>query len=391
MRSRANSLEDDSQDMAVTGVKKKVVRSTSTKIVTGKQQSLESLFLQFAKDTLWAGSKHIVSLVFSSSNKFIKELVYNKSGIECIDVYEKVVSRITRLPTIRRATFLHELQSRGADYYAWLYMQPIQNEDHKNLLKSLRWERCIGAGAFANVHLMEHRTTETWSVLKLQKKNSFLDLSEKNAHNECNLLREGSHPNVLQLYTHGVIGGRAWLLLEYADEGTLADQINVHQSLQTRFDRKELWRCWTHLFLAIEYLHALKIIHRDVKCENIFVFSTPSICYKLGDFNLSRRFSHSTDLASSYCGTLSFMAPEIIGHDLYSYEADIWSALCVVIASITLRSCNPIHVDTDELINKMSNEATQVHDLVRYLHKINPRMRPSSKNVVDFLISNSPV
>ena len=375
--------------------KQKNLRSQSYKTKTD-EDNLESLFLSIAKDSFWTCSKSQVNEQLKNTNKFIRDFLEDKRGVECIQIYQKIQNRTLKIPVVRRATIMHELQLKGVDYYSWLYMKKIQNKDHLSLFKNLEWQRCIGSGAFSHVHLVENRVTKQWSVIKLQKsKNSQENLNtlqdstdDDNIDHEVSILHAGKHPHILDIFANGILGGRTWVQLEFADEGTLADKIDAHISSSKFIPTQELFTCWSHIFSALTHLHELHIIHRDVKCENIFIFSSKDIIYKLGDFNLSRSFSQSNKYATTYCGTMSCMAPEIIGNDPYSYSADVWSALCVIISSTTFIKCNPVHIPTSTLCEKIKThtDSTDIITLIEYLHKINHLERPSSKEALELIL-----
>ena len=75
--------------------------------------------------------------------------------------------------------------------------------------------------------------------------------------------------------------------------------------------------------LAIKHVHDRKIIHRDIKGQNIFITKTNSL--KLGDFGIARILNKTFEKARTVVGTPYYLSPEIIFNKPYSFESDIWS------------------------------------------------------------------
>ena len=75
--------------------------------------------------------------------------------------------------------------------------------------------------------------------------------------------------------------------------------------------------------LALKHCHDRKIIHRDLKAENVFM-TTKGLC-KLGDFGVSSVLKHTVARAQTMIGTQYYLAPELYKEEPYSFEADIWS------------------------------------------------------------------
>ena len=88
---------------------------------------------------------------------------------------------------------------------------------------------------------------------------------------------------------------------------------------------KEIWELAYQLFQGVEYIHSNKVIHRDIKPQNVFLTSGQVV--KIGDFGVSKQMQ---DKSSSVVGTPMYLAPEQVQHHNYDFKADIWQAGCIV-------------------------------------------------------------
>ena len=75
--------------------------------------------------------------------------------------------------------------------------------------------------------------------------------------------------------------------------------------------------------LALKHVHDRKIIHRDIKSQNVFLMNDNTI--KMGDFGIARVLSSTKEKAKTVVGTPYYLSPEIIENKPYSFKSDIWS------------------------------------------------------------------
>lgn len=90
---------------------------------------------------------------------------------------------------------------------------------------------------------------------------------------------------------------------------------------ETRFYMKEI-------LSGVSYLHAHKIIHRDLKLGNLFLGDGMHV--KIGDFGLATRIEYNGEKKKTLCGTPNYIAPEILTKKGHSFEVDVWSIGCIM-------------------------------------------------------------
>ena len=90
-------------------------------------------------------------------------------------------------------------------------------------------------------------------------------------------------------------------MMEYADGGTLSERIVEQATTGLPFQTRQVLRWLAQLASALQHVHALRVLHRDLKTQNVFLNAAGDI--KLGDFGISRALSTRTNLAETVCGT----------------------------------------------------------------------------------------
>lgn len=127
---------------------------------------------------------------------------------------------------------------------------------------------------------------------------------------------------LLRLFKYYVDCGYHFIVMEYCDLGNLMQyQSKIPQRV---FGFAEALRILHQVMKGVEAIHNRNIIHRDLKCENIFLQRNKNKGFtcKIGDFGFAKVVENTTKTS---CGTIYFMAPEVIEHRPYDRQADIWS------------------------------------------------------------------
>ncbi|GMH52914.1 hypothetical protein TL16_g01335 [Triparma laevis f. inornata] len=207
----------------------------------------------------------------------------------------------------------------------------------------------IGRGAFGSVHLIKSRKENNLFALKTM---SYGD-AEIRTHvsKEIQLLIKLMHPFVIglyDLYTEGESGKAQTmnLVMTYCDGGDLSKLIKAERKNLDSMDAIQhkdsklyspqnflRWFCMT--CLSLDYLHSNKILHRDIKPDNIFLSASSKNC-RLGDFGLAKVLDSDEDVVKTEVGTTYYISPEIISNKGYSYPTDVWSLGCVLYELVTL-------------------------------------------------------
>ena len=109
--------------------------------------------------------------------------------------------------------------------------------------------------------------------------------------------------------------------MDYADGGDLSMKIKEQNG--ELFPEDKILDWFTQVCLAIKHIHDRKILHRDIKSQNIFLMKNGQV--KLGDFGIAKCLDQTIDKAKTYVGTPYYLSPEIINSQPYGFQSDIWS------------------------------------------------------------------
>eukprot|EP01023_Acetabularia_acetabulum_P041022 TRINITY_DN3985_c0_g1_i1.p2 TRINITY_DN3985_c0_g1~~TRINITY_DN3985_c0_g1_i1.p2 ORF type:complete len:344 (-),score=50.29 TRINITY_DN3985_c0_g1_i1:1152-2183(-) len=174
----------------------------------------------------------------------------------------------------------------------------------------------LGSGKFGKVYLMREKQTKYLVAMKVLEKNQLIKHSlEKQFAREVEIMSAMRHPNILGLYGWFHDNERIYLVLEFARHGELYEILKK----QKRFDEPTSALYVAQLASALIYCHKKNVIHRDLKPENVLVDNEGQL--KLADFGWA---VHSKKRRQTTCGTLDYLAPEMVSKQDYSTGIDIW-------------------------------------------------------------------
>ncbi|EGR29754.1 hypothetical protein IMG5_149050 [Ichthyophthirius multifiliis] len=176
----------------------------------------------------------------------------------------------------------------------------------------------LGQGAFGKVYKAKSKKTNQLVALKQMDKQQIKNQGMyKQIQTEVKVMYTLDHPNIIKLYNHFEEEKSIFLVLEYAGGGQLWKILRE----VGRFDENTVKKYMADILLAVEYLHSQNpaIIHRDIKPENL-ILSEGRL--KLIDFGWS---NFKNNERNTYCGTLDYLAPEMILEKGHDEKLDIWS------------------------------------------------------------------
>ena len=183
-----------------------------------------------------------------------------------------------------------------------------------------RKPKIIGCGSFGKVFLVLNIINKKLYAIKHMDKNSLSTKlnSLEGIYKEIYIQSRIDHPNILPILYVNETTSEFDLILEYASGGSLFHYIREKQYLSEPL----AFRLFIQVVNAVYFLHKNNFIHRDIKPENILLFDNNVI--KLCDFGWCVRLEEGQQRIT-FCGTTEYMSPELVNHEEYSKEIDVWS------------------------------------------------------------------
>ena len=295
-----------------------------------------------------------------------------KSVKEAVEVYEKLKSKYITVDVLFLDLFLED--SKGTEFLkisktkGWLentlivvmtgskdidtikecieclgnrfykfYSKPVKDVEFERLLdemqkhvdkiacplKGYKIIKHIGAGAQADVYQVISLKNRKIYAMKVNK--------DKNLNSkEVQCLKKINSPTIIHLYESQILKDKEYMILEYAERGTLYERIKEYSKSNKKFNQIQILDWMIQIFIGLYSLHKKDIMHRDIKSDNLFLCNNDVV--KIGDLGQASSESKS----KSFVGTFYYRAPEMQDFGEYKKEVDIWSAGVVLYELIML-------------------------------------------------------
>ncbi|KAJ8289479.1 hypothetical protein GJAV_G00001760 [Gymnothorax javanicus] len=182
--------------------------------------------------------------------------------------------------------------------------------------------KVLGQGSFGKVFLVRKVTppdNNQLYAMKVLKKATLKVRDRVRTKMERDILADVNHPFVVKLHYAFQTEGKLYLILDFLRGGDLFTRL----SKEVMFTEEDVKFYLAELALGLDHLHGLGIIYRDLKPENILLDEEGHI--KLTDFGLCKEAIDHEKKAYSFCGTVEYMAPEVVNRQGHIHSADWWS------------------------------------------------------------------
>ena len=248
----------------------------------------------------------------------------------------------------------------------------------------------LGQGSFGEVYLVKKKDSNDFYAMKvldkcrIAKQNIF-----KYVLSERNILSVMHNPFIVKLNYAFQTSEKLFLLLDYCPGGDLSKQLQI----QTRFSEEKAKFYICEIILALGDLHKNNIIFRDLKPDNIVIDKEGHAL--LTDFGLSREGIVGKEMAKSFCGSIAYLAPEMLSRTGHGKAVD-WYLLGVLFYELLVGVPPYFTTNQDQIFKNIKNAnlyippfiSEKAAKLIKSLLKRNPNERLGSKRDVEEIKEN---
>jgi tRNA A-37 threonylcarbamoyl transferase component Bud32 len=232
--------------------------------------------------------------------------------------------------------------------------------DDSSLTKGINYSsfeilECLGSGTFGKVFKVKLKQTgDIYAMKIINKKYLIKNQQLRYAVTECNVLKQAQHPFIITLHFAFQTPDHLYMILDYCPGGDFSYHIAKHL-----FEEDEAKFFIAELILAIEHLHNMDIIYRDLKPDNVLIDAQGHI--KLADFGLAKENVSDNKIAQSFCGSPAYLTPEMVNRKGVGKAADIYGVGAVLYEMMS--GTPPFYAhDLSTMYKNISNNNLWFHD-----------------------------
>ncbi|XP_050802126.1 serine/threonine-protein kinase Nek1 isoform X1 [Gopherus flavomarginatus] len=245
----------------------------------------------------------------------------------------------------------------------------------------------IGEGSFGKAILVKAKENSRQYVIKEINICKMSNKEREESRREVAVLANMKHPNIVLYRESFEENGSLYIVMDYCEGGDLFRRINAQKGIL--FSEDQIMDWFVQICLALKHVHDRKILHRDIKSQNIFLTKDGTI--QLGDFGIARVLNSTVELARTCIGTPYYLSPEICRNKPYNNKSDIWALGCVLYEMCTLKHAFEAGNMKNLVLKIISGSFTPVslhysydlRNLLAQLFKRNPRDRPSVNSILE--------
>ncbi len=251
--------------------------------------------------------------------------------------------------------------------------------------------KLLGQGSFGKAFLVVNTVDNKLYVIKTMILEEMNEKEQKEAYLEAKILEKLKHPNIIkfiEVFRSTKPVAVLNIVMDYADGGDMQKKIKEQKKKNKYFAEKVIIDWFTQICLALKHIHDKKILHRDLKSQNIFL--TENGLIKLGDFGIAKCLNFTMEKASTIVGTPYYLSPEIVQNQPYSFKSDIWSLGVLLYEMMCLKM--PFEASSLPLLSlKISRGAflpvpsiysEELRALVKQLLNVDASKRPSINEIL---------
>ncbi|KAA6383661.1 MAG: putative serine/threonine-protein kinase Nek1, partial [Streblomastix strix] len=233
--------------------------------------------------------------------------------------------------------------------------------------------------SFGAAVLVKHKENQKIYILK-EVNISHLGKKEKDeCINEVDNLQNLQHPNIVSNRESFVENEQIYIIMNYTDGEDLFQRIQKQKGQFIPED--EILNYFVQICLAIKHIHDRKILHRDIKLQNIFLTSKNIV--KLGNFGISHIQNSTIEMSKTSIGNPYYLSPEICKENKYSFKSDIWALGCVLYDLVALKRAFEAKILKGEYAPITGGEySSALINLISRMLRLNPKQRPTIDEIL---------
>ncbi|NWS38594.1 NEK1 kinase, partial [Probosciger aterrimus] len=238
--------------------------------------------------------------------------------------------------------------------------------------------RKIGEGSFGKAFLVKAKENGQQYVIKEINISKMSNKEREESRREVAVLANMKHPNIVLYRESFEENGCLYIVMDYCEGGDLFKKINAQKGIL--FSEDQILDWFVQICLALKHIHDRKILHRDIKSQNIFLTKDGTI--QLGDFGIARVLNSTAELARTCIGTPYYLSPEICQNKPYNNKSHCFLSCMIQFEAGNMKNL-VLKIISGPFPPVSTHYSYDLRNLLSQLFKRNPRNRPSVNSILE--------